>query len=126
MARTVVIVEDFEQVASNLEIALAAIPGVRIVRFLSGREASRFFAGDGLGTVDVLVTDLHLPGVDGFELIEQVRMRSALPIVVLSGDTDPETPARVRRLGVNAYFTKPCSMHELRRAVERLLGESGE
>jgi len=77
--------------------------------------------------VCALVTDLHLPGIDGFELIEAVRsqpMRSSLPILVISGDSDPQTLARLDLLGVNAYFPKPYSPAEVRQTLEQLLDGS--
>ena len=51
--------------------------------------------------IAALVTDLHLPLMDGFELIEEVRRDkrySGMPILVVTADTDPTTPDRVRRL----------------------------
>ena len=50
----------------------------------------------------VLLTDLRLPGVDGFELIRRVRSDeklSGMPIIVVSADTDPATPERIAALG---------------------------
>jgi CheY-like chemotaxis protein len=73
-----------------------------------------------------LLTDLHLPIMNGFELISRVRTefgRTALPIVVISGDCDPETPDRICHLGVNAYFSKPFSPAQLCHQVEQLLVE---
>ena len=70
------------------------------------------------------MTDLNLPFVDGFALIEAVRGNqrySRLPIVVVSGDSHPETPERLRRLGANAYFPKPYSPAEIKRTLESLL-----
>jgi CheY-like chemotaxis protein len=62
--------------------------------------------------------------MDGFELIETVRSDpryGRLPIIVLSGDTDPSTPERVRRLGANAFFSKPYSPAEVRNKVKELV-----
>jgi CheY-like chemotaxis protein len=75
--------------------------------------------------VAALVTDLHLrlSRIDGFELIERVRALpclAQLPIIVISGDSEPETPRRVRALGA-AYFSKPYSPGAVRQALEQLL-----
>jgi len=78
----------------------------------------------GGGGICALVTDLHLPLMDGFELIELLRSDSRtarLPIVVISGDSDPNTPERLYRLGANAYFGKPYSPAKVRQKVEQLL-----
>ncbi len=127
MAGAVLIVEDLDQSASMLEIALAPIPEIEIVHARSGLEALQLLTSRGAGAFACLVTDLHMPGMDGFELIERVRSnprRHRLPIIVLSGDTDPATPDRLARLGADAYFPKPYSPAEVREKVEDLLNAS--
>ena len=62
--------------------------------------------------------------MDGFELIEKVRSsheKARLPIIVISGDTDPRTPERIYRLGADAYFSKPYSPTQVRQKLEQLL-----
>ena len=120
--RIVLIVEDAESCATTLEIALLAIPHVEVRVEATARQALEVL--EGVGGVSALVTDLHLPAIDGFELIERVRAdrRTArLPIVVISGDSDPGTPERIYRLGANAYFVKPYSPAQVRQKVEQLL-----
>ncbi len=121
--RTVLIVEDAESCATTLEIALLAIPHVNVRVAPTARQALEMLAAEG-GGICALVTDLHLPSMDGFELIERVRSDSRtarLPIVVISGDSDPQTPGRLYRLGANAYFGKPYSPAQVRQKVEQLL-----
>jgi two-component system, chemotaxis family, chemotaxis protein CheY len=65
--------------------------------------------------------------MDGFDLIEAVRANpdhATLPILVISGDSDPRTPARLTRLGANAYFPKPYSPAEVRSRLEQLIDAS--
>ncbi len=121
--RTVLIVEDAESCATTLEIALLAIPHIRVRVAPTARQALEMLAAGG-GGICALVTDLHLPLMDGFELIEHLRSDSRtarLPIVVISGDSDPNTPDRLYRLGANAYFGKPYSPAKVRQKVEQLL-----
>ena len=121
--RTVLIVEDAESCATTLEIALLAIPHIHIRVTPTARQALELLASAG-GKISALVTDLNMPAMDGFELIERVRADSRtarLPIVVISGDSDPRTPARLYRLGANAYFGKPYSPSQVRQKVEQLL-----
>ncbi|MGH9658467.1 MAG: response regulator, partial [Bryobacteraceae bacterium] len=96
MERTVLIVEDADSCASTLEIALLSLPGVRIIAAACGRTAWQLLESR---EISAIITDLHMPHMDGFELIERVRgaQRVAhVPIIVLSGDSDPDTPDRVR------------------------------
>ncbi len=120
--RGVLIVEDSENSAATLEIAFAGIPGVSLMLAPSAVEAWRILHnGDA---VRAIVTDLNMPCMDGFELIRRIRAEVALartPIIVVSADTDPATPERIARLGVDAYFPKPFSPAEVRRKLEQLL-----
>jgi CheY-like chemotaxis protein len=62
--------------------------------------------------------------MDGFELIRRVRAHrelAGMPIVVVSADTDPETPERVAQLGAAAFFSKPYSPAQVRRKLEQIL-----
>jgi two-component system, chemotaxis family, chemotaxis protein CheY len=121
--RAVLIVEDSENSASMLEMAFLGIPDVRVVQAPSGVEALRIL--DAAATpVRAVVTDLNMPRMDGFELIRRIRsdMRlRATPIIVVSADTDPDTPGRVAALGVDAFFPKPFSPAQVRRTLEQLL-----
>ena len=120
--RTVLIVEDVESCATTLEIALLAIPHIIVRVAPTARQALEMLAAGG--GICAVVTDLNLPSMDGFELIERVRSDSRtarLPIVVISGDSDPHTPERLHRLGANAYFGKPYSPAQVRQKVEQLL-----
>ena len=119
----VLIVEDSETSAMMLEIAFEGIPGVSVRMAPSAVEALRIL--DGVpGAVGVMVTDLNMPRMDGFELICRVRADqrlSGMPIIVVSADTDPATPERVAALGVEAFFPKPFSPALVRRKLEQLL-----
>lgn len=123
MPRAVLIVEDSENAAATLEIALSIIPGVSVITALSAREALDILASSGT-SVGAIVTDLNMPLMDGFEMIRRIRedrRLCATPIIVVSGDTDPATPERMTRLGVNAFFPKPYSPAQLRRKLEHIL-----
>jgi CheY-like chemotaxis protein len=122
-AHPVLIVEDSENAAAMLEIALGDIPGVSVRLATSAVEALRILNGGG-PAVEAIVTDLNMPRMDGFELIRRIRESEKLcatPIIVVSADTDPATPQRIAQLGVNAFFPKPFSPAQVRRKLEQLL-----
>jgi len=125
LARTVLIVDDSESCAATLEIALLAIPHVNVLVIRSAWEAlDILYVADG--TTTVLITDLHMPSMDGFELINRVRSyvpTAQMPIVVVTGDSEPSTRENVFRLGADAYFCKPFSVRQLCQSVEALLIE---
>jgi CheY-like chemotaxis protein len=126
--RPVLVVEDSENSAAMLEIALSDIPEVTIVLASSALEAWRILSGAG-PSIRAIVTDLNMPRMDGFELIRRVRADgrlAATPVVVVSADTDPGTPDRIARLGVSAFFTKPFSPAQVRRKLEQILNGTND
>jgi DNA-binding response OmpR family regulator len=122
-ALSILIVEDAEACTLPLEIALNINTQHNLLIAGSAEEALGFLQDRHVCAV---VTDLHLPGLSGFELIQQIRAAPAIArpvIVVISGDTDPATPQRVRELGADAFFAKPYSPAEVRRTLEKLIHE---
>jgi DNA-binding response OmpR family regulator len=120
--KTVLIVEDTNLCAIMLEIALAQIGWLSIRIVTSAEEARAVLDRDG--DVCAVITDVHLPDASGFDLIQWVRSRAAsarLPILVISGDSDPNTNTTVLRLGADAYFPKPFSPYEVRQKLEDLI-----
>jgi DNA-binding response OmpR family regulator len=116
------IVEDTRLCATILEIALAQIIGIGIRVAASAEEARILLDADE--DVCAVVTDVHLPDASGLDLIRWVRSRASsarMPIVVISGDSDPETNTAVLRLGADAYFAKPFSPSKVRNKLEDLI-----
>jgi chemosensory pili system protein ChpA (sensor histidine kinase/response regulator) len=75
-------------------------------------------------SIDVVVTDLEMPRVNGYELIEAVRRRPALrdlPVVVLTTRAGDKHVSLARRLGVRHYVTKPVDEQSFVRLVESLV-----
>jgi PAS domain S-box-containing protein len=73
----------------------------------------------------LILTDMHMPDMDGFALIEQIRRRpelSAATIMMLTSAGHRGDATRCQDLGVSAYLLKPIRQSELREAVARVLG----
>ena len=74
--------------------------------------------------VDVLVTDLKMPGVGGIDVLRFVRdQRMATKVVVISGFATAETAKEAMDLGAVAFLPKPFKMSQLRDLVVKLAGE---
>jgi CheY-like chemotaxis protein len=124
MQRIILIVEDNALCIEPLEVALLPRSDLEVRIVPTAHEALDFLASSER-PIAAIVTDLHLrlSRIDGFELIERVRAQPSfarLPVIVISGDSSPETPDRVQALGA-AYFTKPYSPGAVRQALEQLL-----
>lgn len=119
--RVVLVVEDAEDCSATLDIALHSIAGITVRFAATAEEALRIIER---ANVSAVITDLHLPAMDGFELVARMRRQSryaAIPIVVISGDADPDTPRRALSLGANAFFPKPYSPGAVRQKLEELI-----
>ena len=123
MSRIVLIVEDTEYCATLLEVALLSLPDVEL-RVASTAQEALNLLNNNTTNIAAMVTDLHMPRIDGFDLIATVRSlprHTRMPILVISGDSDLNTPERLRSLGADAYLPKPYSPAQVRLTLERLL-----
>jgi CheY-like chemotaxis protein len=72
----------------------------------------------------LIVLDVNLPRIDGFEILEQIRSTDGLgsiPVVIFSGSTSEEDIERAYELGANAYLSKPMDVDEHMSILEALV-----
>jgi two-component system, OmpR family, KDP operon response regulator KdpE len=123
----ILIVDDEPAIRRFLHTSLSA-QGYQVFEAEDGASALASLRRDPL---DVLVLDLGLPGMDGFEVIRQLRESgSTLPIVVLSVRADEAGKVKALDMGADDYVTKPFGIEELlariRTAVRHRLQQEGE
>ncbi|HUA83788.1 MAG TPA: response regulator [Bryobacteraceae bacterium] len=121
--RLVVVVEDSGDCAETLQIAFEALPDVEVRVCSTARGLWPILEGDSTRLAAV-VTDLHLSESDGFELIRSLRADARfahVPIVLISGDSDPRISEIALSNGASAYFPKPYSPSAVRKKLEELL-----
>lgn len=82
------------------------------------------------GDATLLLLDLGLPGISGFDVLERLRKSSAMPVIVLSGQEEVDAKIRALDLGADDYVTKPFDAGELlarvRAAIRRNLDSSSK
>src|SRR5262245_19352201 len=77
------------------------------------------------GLPDCVVLDLHMSGVNGFDVLAQFASRwPHVPIVVITGHHESDTAERVRRLGAAAYLRKPVDETALLGAIETTIRDA--
>jgi CheY-like chemotaxis protein len=119
----ILVVEDSASCATTLELALSNVVGLNVILAGTALEALGMLS-QAAPVVRAVITDLNMPRMSGFELIESIRRgenHPGLPIIVVSGETDPRAPDRARAAGADAYFSKPFSPARLRQKLEQLL-----
>ncbi len=117
------VVEDNEHVCYMLEFILKRA-GYDVNAVHNGRDAQA--AVENLEPVDVIVLDLMLPYISGYQLITEVRDNPEwqhVPIVVLSGKVMEHDIVKALDLGANDYITKPFRPEELLARLRRIVAD---
>jgi FixJ family two-component response regulator len=84
--------------------------------------AEEFLAGDGQGTSDCIITDLHMPGMTGLDLIRQLAAQaSRLPVIMVTGRPEPGLEARAAAGGAICLLRKPFETDALVGCLEKAL-----
>ena len=116
--RRVLVVEDEEEVQVLVARLLSSV-GHEVDTASGGDEALQKVAGQ---RPDLIVLDLMMPGVDGWEVLRQLRAQAnPPPVVILTGRGDYASFARGVQEGAVAYVVKPFRFHELMATCQRVL-----
>lgn len=114
----ILITEDDAALAEALQFSLKH-SGYAVDWVDNGAAADEALRGDVFG---LLILDLGLPKLDGFEVLRRLRRRSSgLPVLILSGREKPEEKVLGLDLGADDYLVKPFSLNELQARVRALL-----
>ena len=117
---TVLLVEDEESIAGLLRSYLTA-QGFRIVWVRSGEEA---LAELDRHPIRVVLLDLGLPGMDGFDVCRQIRYRSKVPLVMVTARDEEIDRVAGLEIGADDYVSKPFSPRELTARLKAVLRRS--
>ena len=113
----ILLVDDEESLQKLLSYPLRS-DGYEVVAAADGQEAlDRFDEGQ----FDLVVLDVMLPRVDGFDVCRKLRARSAVPIIMLTAKAEEFDKVLGLELGADDYITKPFSMREFRSRVKAVL-----
>jgi two-component system, OmpR family, KDP operon response regulator KdpE len=118
--RNILVVDDERQITRVLKTALSS-RGYGIRTAADGDEALHIL-NDWFP--DVVITDLHMPNIDGLELCKLIRAKSQVPIIVLSVKGEEQVKVEALDAGADDYVTKPFSMDELLARIRAALRRS--
>ncbi|MFE2376535.1 response regulator transcription factor [Streptomyces sp. NPDC059398] len=106
------LVEDDNHVAAALSAVLAR-HGFRVVHARNGEEALRCLLPDEQEPFGVILLDLGLPDLDGYEVCGKIRKRTATPVIMVTARADVRSRIHGLNLGADDYVVKPYDTGEL-------------
>jgi two-component system chemotaxis response regulator CheY len=121
MKRTILTIDDSRTMREMLKVTLAS-SGFTVVQAEDGQHGLEVLEGMEIEP-DVIITDINMPRKDGFQFIEEVRAdasRRAIPILVLTTESDAEKKQRARLAGATGWIVKPFDPTKLVDAINRV------
>lgn len=113
----ILVVED-DQDINNMLCDLLMQNGYQVKQAYSGTEALLCL---DIGTFDIMLLDLMLPGIPGEEVLTRTRKISEMPIIAVSAKDDGKTKVNLLKSGADDYITKPFDIEELLARIEVVL-----
>lgn len=128
MAYRILIVDDSSTIRRMLKkaISMAGLGDSTVIEAADGREALTALKNEW---IDVVFSDLHMPNMDGEELVKAMAgdsMLAEIPVVIVSSDRSEARLARLRECGVKECISKPFRPESFREVIQKLLEMEGE
>jgi two-component system chemotaxis response regulator CheY len=120
MAKTILTVDDSKSMRELLKLALTS-QGFAVTEAINGVDGLAVLRGGPVP--DVIITDINMPEMNGFEFIENVRKSDAykgIPILVLTTESDAAKKDRARKAGATGWVVKPFDTMKLADAIRRV------
>ncbi|MDD7334495.1 MAG: response regulator transcription factor [Lachnospiraceae bacterium] len=121
METTILIVEDEEKIARFLELELKH-EGYQVVKASTGREGLVMAES---GKADLMVLDVMLPELNGFEVLRRLRRSSDMPVIMLTARDEVMDKVAGLDGGADDYMTKPFAIEELLARIRLVLKKRG-
>ena len=121
MDKVVLVVDDSATVRKFVSVSLS-MQGFNVLTACDGMDALEKLPGS---KVDLVITDLNMPNMDGFALIKALRETPEykdLPVIILTSLADQANREFGSSVGANSYLVKPFSLEKIRYEVSKYLG----
>lgn len=122
MQKRILLVEDEKTLAKALKFSLEK-EGFRVDVAYDGEEALQVFSRN---EPDLIILDLMLPKIDGFEVCREIRRKSDLPVIMLTARDEDIDKILGLELGADDYMTKPFNTRELLARIRAILRRTGQ
>ncbi len=118
----VMVIDDDQAVLSMVSDALVH-HGMAVHPFSEGRQAMELLEDPRGPQVDLVISDINMEGMDGFDVIHKVKsINPSLPVILMTGQASLEYAIRAMRMGAANLFQKPLTLRELVNSVFHLVG----
>jgi DNA-binding response OmpR family regulator len=118
----VLVIDDDQAVLSMVSDALVH-HGMAVHPFSEGRKAMGLLEDPKGPQLDLVISDINMDGMDGFDVIHKVKsINPSLPVVLMTGQASLEYAIRAMRMGAANLFQKPLTLRELVNSVFHLVG----
>ena len=120
MEKSILIADDSSTILKFVSTSLSMM-GYKVIVAQDGMDALEKLTGQ---TIDLVITDLNMPNLDGFEFIKSLRENDAyklIPIIILSSLGSPEDVNRGLTLGANSFVNKPFDPKRIQYEVAKYL-----
>ncbi len=116
-----ILVVDDEEGARELFNTILTDEGYNVTLAVSGEDALTRLKGDAF---DLVVTDIKMPGMDGLQLLQEIRKSGARSdVIMVTAYGEVESYLKAMSLGAAEYINKPIRIKELKRIVHKVLTE---
>lgn len=122
MKNTVIVVDDSDTIRKFISFGLR-LKGFQVITASDGQDALEKLAAQ---PVNIVLTDLNMPNMDGFELIENLREDpeyKKIPIIVLTTESQLEERDRAIALGADTYLIKPFKVDVITKEIDKVLNQ---
>ena len=120
MGKTVLIVDDSASIREVVSYTIES-EGFDVIKGENGKDALKYFDGKD---INLVVTDLHMPEMDGIELIREIRMREEykhIPILLLTTETKQEKKSEAKQAGATGWIVKPFVPENLVKVLNKVM-----
>jgi CheY-like chemotaxis protein len=121
-SRVVLYIDDNEDNIRLVERVIKRLPGIELRTAATARDGIKAAAD---GQPDLILLDNRLPDADGQEVLRELTATpatAAIPVIIVSGDADPEVIENLRAAGAVDYLVKPFDIHLFSTVIRRYLG----
>jgi two-component system, chemotaxis family, chemotaxis protein CheY len=118
--KSILIIDDSESIRELVSITLES-SGYQVFKGVNGRDGLNFLDGR---EVDLVITDLNMPEIDGIEVIKAIRAKNeyaSIPVLMLTTDSQLQKKEQARAAGATGWIVKPFVQNKLLEVVKRIL-----